>query len=96
MYQPAPHTGQVGIWWKYMDNQGANISKCDNDNAQVTVLRYKCVKYKFYTATEIMIVIIWKNEKSAQNGIHLLKLKKEIRSKANTMQQHHTTNSIHF
>jgi len=27
------------------------------DNGQFTVLRYKCVQYKFYTATEIMMVI---------------------------------------
>jgi len=41
------------------------------DNGQFTVLRYNCVKYKFYTATEIMIVITnLKNEKLAQNGTH--------------------------
>jgi hypothetical protein len=33
--------------------------------------------------------------KSAQDGTHLRKLKKEIRSQANTKQQH-TTNSNHF
>jgi len=27
------------------------------DNSQFTVLRYNCVKYKFYTVTEIMIVL---------------------------------------
>jgi hypothetical protein len=44
--------------------------------------------------------IFGKNEKSAQNGTRLLKLKKEIRSKANSMQQQQqqqpTTNSINF
>jgi len=29
--QPASHTEQIGIWYKYKGNQGANISKCDND-----------------------------------------------------------------
>jgi hypothetical protein len=49
------------------------------DNGQFTVLRYKCVQYKFYTTTEIMMVITnlkkKRNKKSAQNGTHLLKLK---------------------
>jgi len=35
------------------------------DNGQFTVLRYNCVKYKFFTATEIVMVItiLKKNEK---------------------------------
>jgi hypothetical protein len=37
-----------------------------------------------------------KNKQSAQNGTHLLKLKMEIGSKANTMQQQHKTSSIYF
>jgi len=37
-----------------------------------------------------------KNEKSAQNETQLLKMKKEIRSKGNTMQQRHTNVRIHF
>jgi len=40
-----------------VENQGANILKCDNDKHwSFYRLRYKCVKYKFYTATEIMMV----------------------------------------
>jgi hypothetical protein len=68
------------------------------DKGQFPVLRYRRFQYKFYTATEMMTVIKdrKKNEKSAQNGTHLLKLKKEIRIKANTMQKHHTTKSNHF
>jgi hypothetical protein len=66
------------------------------DNGQFTVLRYMCVQYKFYTATEIMMVMTNKKKQSAQNGTHLLKLKMEIRSKASTMQQQHKTNSIYF
>jgi len=48
------------------------------DDGQFTVLSYKCVKYKFFTATEIMMVIpiFKKNEKSLQKGTRLLKLKK--------------------
>jgi len=37
-----------------------------------------------------------KNEKSAQNETHLLKMKREIRSKGNTMQQRHKNVSIHI
>jgi hypothetical protein len=57
------------------------------DNSQFTVLRYNCVKYKFYTATEMIIIITnLKSEKLAQNGTHELILKQKIRSKANTIQ----------
>jgi len=70
------------------------------DNGQFTLLRYKCVQYKYYTATEIMMLITnlekKVNKQSAQNGTHLLKLKMEIRNKSKTMQQRHTNGSIHF
>jgi len=44
----------------------------------------------------MVITSLKKNENSARKEIPLFKLKQKIRSKANTMQQLHTSNSIHF
>jgi hypothetical protein len=96
--QPAPTRGKLAYVNKTLKIKVRMFQRLImTDNGRFSVLRYKCFQYKFYTATEIMMVITnWKKRKIAQNGTHLLKLKKEIRSKANTMQKQHTTNSIHF
>jgi len=62
------------------------------DNGQFTVLRYKCVQYKFLTATEIMTVItILKEMKNRLKMEHVyLNRKRKLEAKPT-----HCSSSIH-